>query len=113
MNVPREKFNIYFLILFVDNFLGKCIKQWERSDLISLFSEQNTNVMTFNADLCSQWRRAMPSDIIAPDATETTMKMTHSSTSSEMTMATSMTTTPTSVSITAIDYMVTEARKRY
>ncbi|KAF8385935.1 hypothetical protein PRIPAC_75077 [Pristionchus pacificus] len=61
--------------------------------------------------LCSQWRRAMPSDIVAPDATEKTIEMAYSSTLSETRMSTSMTTTPTSVAITAIDYMVTEARK--
>lgn len=89
------------------------IRNVECSDSLDLFSELNSNMMTINADLCSQWRRAMPSDIVAPDATEKTIEMAYSSTLSETRMSTSMTTTPTSVAITAIDYMVTEARKRY
>ncbi|GMT03843.1 hypothetical protein PENTCL1PPCAC_26017 [Pristionchus entomophagus] len=62
-------------------------------------------------NLCSQWRRAMPSDIVAPDAVETsTVMMTSSSASSSLPSSTTSS-PPVTFTIAAIDYVVEEARK--
>ncbi|GMR33965.1 hypothetical protein PMAYCL1PPCAC_04160, partial [Pristionchus mayeri] len=72
-------------------------------------------------NLCSQWRSAMPADIVAPDATDppststrrmTTITMMSSSTTTIMTSSSSTTTSPPlTVTMAAIDYIVEEARK--